>query len=542
MKNSPPYQRLAPSRFGWLCMLFVASVSCDKHEDEHAPGHDHSREHPAGHDHHAEGHGHEEPVVRITRWSSTFELFAEHEPWVAGTRASLLVHLTVLDRFRPLAQGAVRLVLDGPATLEATSKRPLQDGIFRLDFTPPKPGVYRARLVIEGPPADVIRDLSFEVAPSSDQLPDLVSEPHTGLIELLKEQQWGVPFATTFSERGTLVESIEVAGTVDTPPGGSAIVGAPVAGRLLPPAKGLPHPGTSVKQGQLLATLAPSPSSPEGAARAELAVAEAEARFEAARAALERAERLMADEAIAQRDLEDARREVGVADAALSAAKRAAALFSGARSGGAAGAWRLSAPIAGTLTEVNARPGASVTPADVLFRIVDEKNLWIRARVPEQDAARLKMDRDASYQVAGLERWTPIDVSGEDATASVVSVGKTVDAKSRTVDLIYSLRQPSPDLRIGGLVRVSLPTGTEFEGVTVPVTAIVHDEGRELVYVQVDGEHFQERVVKTAARAGNRVGIERGLKSGERIVTTGAQLVRLTDRASSSGQPHGHVH
>ena len=67
------------------------------------------------------------------------------------------------------------------------------------------------------------------------------------------------------------------------------------------------------------------------------------------------------------------------------------------------------------------------------------------------------------------------------------------------------------------------------------------DDGREVVYVQEDGEHFRERAVRVAARAGDRVGIAEGLRAGERIVVRGAHVVRLADH-SRSAAPHGHIH
>jgi RND family efflux transporter MFP subunit len=296
-----------------------------------------------------------------------------------------------------------------------------------------------------------------------------------------------------------------------------------------------------VKKGQVLASLVPAPSSPEEAARASLTVAEAEARAAAAGAALERAERLIKDEAISERELEDAKREARVAEEAVRAGRRAAALFSGASSGGSGGAWQLSAPIAGTVTAVLALPGAPVSPGQLLFRIVDERELWIRARVPEQDAARLRTDRPAHYQVAGLSTWTQIETEANDAGASGVTVGRTVDRVSRTVDVIYTLRQPDRQLRVGGLVQVSLPVGEEFSGVVVPRTAIAEQEGREVVYVQVDGEHFRESLVRTGPRSGELVGILHGLRAGERVVVRGAHFVKLADRPDSV-QPHGHIH
>jgi multidrug efflux pump subunit AcrA (membrane-fusion protein) len=109
------------------------------------------------------------------------------------------------------------------------------------------------------------------------------------------------------------------------------------------------------------------------------------------------------------------------------------------------------------------------------------------------------------------------------------------------VDVIYSVRNPDPKLRVGALLKVSFPAGPDFSGVIVPAGAIVDDDGRQLAYVQVDGEHFEERAVRVGPRQGGLLGVEHGLGDGERVVVRGAHVVRLAAR-SGSEQPHGHIH
>jgi membrane fusion protein, heavy metal efflux system len=545
-------------RLGWMLACALALAACDKHEhghdDEHEnenegeaahddeQGHDHASEHPEGHDHHAEAHGHEQAMLRITLWSDRFELFAEHAPAVAGRELELLVHVTVLDGFRAAANAGLRLELDGPAPVRAQTDSALRPGIHLMRFTAPTAGTYRGVIDVTGPVAGRVE--GFELTVHADAKTALAAAPEEdegAPIEFLKEQQWSVPFATAFAEQRTIAAAIEVAGTVDTPPGGSAEVGAPVPGRIAAPPRGLPRPGAAVRKGQLLALLSPAPAAPEDAARASLAVAEAEARRAAAQSALERNQRLIADQAASLRELEDAQRELRVADEAVRAARNAADLFAGASSGQGRGSWRLLAPIAGTLVSVDATPGASVSAGHVLFRILDPRELWIRARVPEQDAARMRADRDVRYQIAGDETWRTIRVGDNGATGSVVSTGRTVDPKTRTVDVIYALRDPDPALRVGGLVRVAIPAGEEFTGIVVPRSALVDQDGREVIYVQLDGEHFAARPVRTGPRSGDAVAVQQGLDAGERIVTRGAHLVRLADRPKG-GEPHGHIH
>ena len=293
-----------------LSLFGLLALSCRKEGDGR---HEHSEDHPAGHDHHAEGHGHgETPMQNLTLWGGHHELFAEHEPAVAGKALRLLAHLTVLEGFKPLEAGEVKLELEGPAALSASAAKPIRPGIYELELTPAVPGEYRGKLTVGGTSAGEIEGIVIHVAATGEKAAKAHDDHEEGEIEFLKEQQWGVPFATAFAEQGTVLASIEAAGTITTPPGGSAEVSAPIVGRLAVPPQGLPRPGALVKKGQLLATLAPAPASPEDSARVSLALAEAEARATASSAAVERAERLFKDEAISQRELEDARREAEV--------------------------------------------------------------------------------------------------------------------------------------------------------------------------------------------------------------------------------------
>ena len=90
-------------------------------------------------------------------------------------------------------------------------------------------------------------------------------------------------------------------------------------------------------------------------------------------------------------------------------------------------------------------------------------------------------------------------------------------------------------------MRVSVPAGEASESTAVPRSAVLQDEGRDVVYVQTEGEAFEERVVRLGNQAGGWVAIDGGVTPGERVVTRGANLVRLAARASSEPS-HGHVH
>lgn len=524
-------------------------VGCHEHDhphgDEHAHGDEPDHHEAAAESGHGHGHEHTEDAIGITRWTDRLELFAEHPPAITGEPVPFLAHLTVLDGFSALEQATVTLVLEGPERAEAKVTKMLRPGIFRPTLTAPAPGTYRARLEVTGPVIeDTIDGFEIVVARTAGAASQPVHHGRDGAAEpisFLKEQQWKVPFGTAFAVAGELVLTIEVAGEVTTPPSGRAEVGSAIAGRVVAPPGGLPRPGQAVRRGALLAQIAPAPAAPEAGARAELAVVEAEARAQAARAALARAERLIADRAIPERQVDEARRELRVAEEAVRAAKRARDIFSGAQSGRGRGTYQVRSPIAGVLVEVAVSEGQPVERGARLFHVVDLDELWIRARVPEQQAATIRPDQDAAFRLPGLETWLSLDVTGPDASASVVNVGRVVDARSRTVDVIYGTKDPDPRLRVGALVRVAVPSGQPWRGVVVPRAAVLDDDGRSIVYVQVEGEAFEERTVRIGARSGAELGLSSGVRAGERVVTRGANIVRLASRAATA-PAHGHVH
>lgn len=511
----------------------------DTHQAAHAPHSEH------GHgDEHGHGHDHGDDAVGITRWTDKLELFAEHPPAITGQELPFLAHLTLLDGWKPLENATVTLVLDGPTRVEARVTEKLRSGIFQPTLKAPAAGTYRGSLVVTGPEVeDAIGGFEIVVHPSAAAAQHAAGGKPDGAepISFLKDQQWQVPFGTAFAKKGAVVPTIEVAGEVTTPPSGQADVGAAISGRVVAPPGGLPRPGQSVRQGALLATIAPVPAAPEAGARADLAVVEAQARIQAARAAVERAERLIADRAISQREVDEARRELAVALEAVQAARRARDVFTGATSGRGGGTYRVTAPIAGVVVEVDATPGQSVQVGDAMFRVVNLSELWIAARVPEQQATLLRSDQDAAYKLPGLDAWLPLDVIGPDAVASVIHVGRTVDRRSRTVEVVYALRAADERLRVGAMLRIAVPAGSPWEGVVVPRGAVLSDDGRSLVYVQVEGEAFEERTVRVGPQSGSRIGIVSGVNDGERVVTLGANVIRLSSRAATA-PAHGHVH
>ena len=461
----------------------------------------------------------------ITLWTDSTELFMEHPALIVGAPDKFAVHLTDHTDFAPLRSGRITLRFDpedGGPPLVVTQDAPRSPGIYgpAPEFT--KAGVYDLTITVESPQArDVIRVPGLRVYASADEAPkEEGGEP--GGISFLKEQQWKTPgFATAFADSGEVTESFSAPGQIVPAGGRMARLTAPVAGIV--EASGVaqaPAPGERVSRGQLLAVLTPALGE-GGSAYAEARAALREAEDEHARA-----ERLYAAEAVPERRVHEA-------GTRLSAAREALAAFGGAGAGRADGRIAIRAPLAGVVASRSLAPGSRVDAGTELFTIVDPSVMWLDVRVPASEAARVNMDSEASFRVAG---------SDEVRTARrAVSVGSVIDSVSRTVPVIYEVANPDRTLKIGMHAEVAVGTGRAIGGVVIPSTAILDEDGRPVAYVEVEGERFERRELTLGGRSGDRTLVRSGIAAGERVVTGAAYQVRLAS-LSTSVPEHGHEH
>ncbi|MFT7485981.1 MAG: cobalt-zinc-cadmium efflux system membrane fusion protein, partial [Candidatus Paceibacteria bacterium] len=95
-------------------------------------------------------------------------------------------------------------------------------------------------------------------------------------------------------------------------------------------------------------------------------------------------------------------------------------------------------------------------------------------------------------------------------------------------------------LRPGMFGRVELFSSARQVPVVVPERALVHDNGGDAVFVQVEPLGFELRDVQTRHAAGGVVEITSGLKAGERVVVEGTFLLKSAERQGELGGGHNH--
>ena len=461
----------------------------------------------------------------ITLWTDSTELFMEHPALIVARPGKFAVHLTDLTDFAPLRSGRVTLRFEpreGGEPVVVIQEAPRSPGIYGPAPAFKRPGVYDLAITVESPQAqDVLRVTGLRVYPSAAEAPKEEGGEPDG-IGFLKEQQWKTPgFATAVATAGEVTESFQATGQIVPAAGRMARISAPVAGVI--EVSGLtqsPAPGQHVAKGQVLAVLTPAlgeGGSSYAQARADLREAEAEHA---------RANRLYAAEAVPQRRVHDA-------ESRLTAAREALAAFGGSGAAREDGRISIRAPLSGVVASRTLTPGSRVDAGTELFTVVDPSVVWLEARVPASEAARVSTRSEASFRVAGSDSVVPV--------SRTVSVGSVIDSVSRTVPVIYQVGNRNGVIKIGMHAQVSVGTGRKVKGVLIPSSAMLEEDGRPVVYVQPEGERFERREVQLGGTSGGRTVVIAGVKAGERVVTGAPYQVRLAS-LSTSVPAEGHAH
>jgi multidrug efflux pump subunit AcrA (membrane-fusion protein) len=96
-------------------------------------------------------------------------------------------------------------------------------------------------------------------------------------------------------------------------------------------------------------------------------------------------------------------------------------------------------------------------------------------------------------------------------------------------------------LSLGTMGRLLAGMGAATNVLSVPVSAIVEEEGIPVLFVQLSGETFEKRDIVIGIQDAESAEIKSGLEEGERVVIDGAYALLLSTR-SGTIPAHGHAH
>ena len=268
---------------------------------------------------------------------------------------------------------------------------------------------------------------------------------------------------------------------------------------------------------------------------------EARGALELARKAAERAEGLRQEQIASEKEWLQARQERDAAEIrARAAGERLLRLglspgeleAVAARAGGSAqGALVLRAPAAGIVLEMHAVPGEHVKPDQTILTVGDLSALWIWADLYEDQLGRVLGARGRKLAAEVTVKAFP----GVVFPGTVDFIAPTMDARTRTVKARIAVENPGGKLRAGMFAAVRLFLPGEAEGLAVPRAAVLADEGRSFVFVQIDADYFMRRPVGTGRAGPGWIELTSGIEAGRTVAADGAFLLKSDVLRSKMG-------
>ncbi|MRW82652.1 efflux RND transporter periplasmic adaptor subunit [Pseudoduganella sp. FT26W] len=277
-------------------------------------------------------------------------------------------------------------------------------------------------------------------------------------------------------------------------------------------------PGTEVKKGDVLFVIDQRPYQTE-VNRAEAASKSARAKAELARLELSRAERLLGDKAIAQREYDERAAGQKELDANAHAAE---ALADAARLNLEYA--RVTAPISGRISKAEITLGNLVDSSAVLTSVVSIDRIYASF-----DGDESTYQRVAAHNQSGRPIEVRVGLLSEQGfphEGKLEFVDNQLDTRTGSVRMRAVFANEDRSMAPGLFARVQIGGGNAKNALLISDNAIGTDQSHKFVFVVGAGNKAEYREVKLGPMVDGLRVVRTGLKSGEKVVINGLQRVQ----------------
>ncbi|MCS6302901.1 MAG: efflux RND transporter periplasmic adaptor subunit [Nitrospira sp.] len=283
--------------------------------------------------------------------------------------------------------------------------------------------------------------------------------------------------------------------------------------------------GRDVKQGDRLYEIDPVPFR-AAFVSAKGRVAQAEARVVQAKQDLARVKPLLVEDAVSQKDVDDAVAEDLAARAALEAARGdlVKAKFDLDNT-------LIVAPVDGLIERTRYYQGRLVTAQTDLLTVIHQVDpMYVIVSAPEsfllkrrRDTLSKRIQHPGIYKLTGTIIFVDGTTYAHEGVLDFADIGLQVQTGSRQARVVF----PNPDrvLLPGQFVTVRFHGVSKPNAILVPQRAVQQGPKGAVVYVVSQGNQVEVRDVKATDWQGDRWIIEEGLRAGERVMVEGFQRV-----------------
>ncbi len=172
----------------------------------------------------------------------------------------------------------------------------------------------------------------------------------------------------------------------------------------------------------------------------------------------------------------------------------------------------------GVVVARNVTVGQVVSTGYVAFIVTNLSTVWVTATVNERDLPLIRTGTAATLVTQGYPNTV--------FQGRVEMIGNTLDPQTRTVPVRIAVPNPGTKLRPGMFATVQIAEPQTTRGIFVPQDAMQDINGESVVFVTPDGTRFRAQAVSVGLHSGGKAQITSGLSEGDRIVVSGAFMVK----------------
>jgi multidrug efflux pump subunit AcrA (membrane-fusion protein) len=201
----------------------------------------------------------------------------------------------------------------------------------------------------------------------------------------------------------------------------------------------------------------------------------------------------------------------------------------------------LKATQSGLVIESHVKVGQPVEPDAELLDISDRSVMWAVAKIPEKEAANVKIGSPARIRIPAL--------GGKAIEAKVKRFGIAADRQAGTVEGIFELPNQGGELQPGMRAEFSIIVGSREGVMAVPRAALQGDPANRVVFVKDFDlpNAFVKAPVVVGEQNDGYIEIVSGLFPGDEVVTQGSYSLGFAGGGSISlkealDAAHGHEH
>ena len=283
--------------------------------------------------------------------------------------------------------------------------------------------------------------------------------------------------------------------------------------------------GRDVKKGERLYQIDPVPFQ-AAYQSAKAKVAQAQARLVQAKQNLDRVKPLLAEQAVSQKDVDDAIAEDLSAKAALEGANAdvVKAKFDLDNT-------LIVAPIAGRIERSRVFEGRLLSAQTDLLTIIHQLDpMYVYASAPEtfvlkrfRDRAEKRIQGATLYELRGAITFADGSTYPHQGVLDMLDVG--VRTATGTKDFRVTFSNPEKALSPGQFVKLRVIGAVRTDAILVPQKAIQGGPKGSVVFVIGEGDKVELRDVQATAWQGSQWVVQEGLRAGDRVIVDGFQRI-----------------